>query len=145
MIYSFKQSANAKESWDFWKAEGLDDVHAAVMLGDEEGETSFIYPALGDHGTAYGLAQWHEGRRAAILAGTGIDVATADHLHQLEAVKWELTWGTYKHVWPLFLAATTIMEATRVIVVKYEQSSEQARDIARRSIMASFWKGQFGA
>jgi hypothetical protein len=37
------------------------------------------------------------------------------------------------------------MDATRVIVVKYEQSGEQARDIARRSIMAAFWKGQFGA
>jgi hypothetical protein len=139
------QLASAKESWDFWKAEGLDDIHAAVMLGDEQGETSFVYPAVGDNGEAHGLAQWHKVRRDAILAGTGIDVETADHLHQLEAVKWELTWGTYKHVWPLFLAATTIMDATRVIVSKYEQSGEQARDIARRSIMAAYWKGQLGS
>jgi hypothetical protein len=144
MFYTASQMANAKESWVFWKAD-VDDLHAAVLLGNEEGETSFRYPAIGDHGEAYGTSQWHEVRRAAILAATGIDVKTAIHADQLRAIKWEITEGPYRHVWPLFLAATTIIDAVRILVSKYEQSSEQARDIARRSILAAYWKGQFGA
>jgi len=150
MIYSPEQLATAKESWDFWTepksfSGGLDDLHAAVLLGNEDGETSFKYPAWGDHGEAAGMAQWHEVRRRVIEDGIGIDVTMAPHLDQLKALKWEITEGPYHHVWPLFLAATTIMDATRVIVVKYEQSGEQARDISRRSILAAYWKGKFGA
>ena len=145
MTYSTDQEAMAKESWTFWKSKGLDDTHAAVLLGNEDGETSFKYPARGDHNEAYGMAQWHKVRQAAIHKGTGIDVSTASHPNQLKAMVWEMTKGAYHHVWPMFLAATTIMDATRVLVVKYEQSEEQTRDIARRSVLAAYWKGKFGS
>ncbi|HUB63886.1 MAG TPA: phage tail tip lysozyme [Methylocella sp.] len=145
IIYSPEQIAVAAESWKYWKGVGLDDVHAAAWLGNEDGETSFNPRAIGDRGEAFGPAQDHLMRVLAIKQGCGIDIRTAPHLDQLEAIFWEVSQGTYKHVWTKVKATETLQAAVAILVQDYEQSGDQTRDIARRTVLATYWLGQFGS
>jgi hypothetical protein len=148
-IYSPEQIAVATESWKYWKGLGLDDIHAAAWLGNEDGETSFRPRVEGDDDKAFGPAQHHLARILAIRepppAGCGIDIRTAPHLDQLEAIFWEASKGAYKHVWPKFLAASITLDAITVLVKDYERSGDQAHDIARRTHIANYWLKRFGS
>lgn len=161
MAYTSAQIAVAKESWDFWKSVGCDDVHAAAWLGNEDGETSFIPKAMGDAHSAVGPFQWHSARYLIMAKapphGCGIDIRTASHLDCLKAAYWESTnkASTYRKVWPAFIATTAIdspkdengntvsVGATEVLVRKFEQSGSQDRDISRRTLLSHYWLGKF--
>jgi hypothetical protein len=138
-LYTAAEYAAAKESWAYWTSVGCDDLHAACLLGDEDGETSFRLGAVGDHDTAFGPFQHHLTRIVAIDKGCGIDIRTAPHVKQLEAAHWEMTKGAYRKVWPLFTAATSIMNAIAVLVHDYEGSANQESDIMKRVDHASYW------
>lgn len=161
ILYTDKQLSVAKESWDFWKSVGCDDIHAAAWLGNEDGETSFNYRAVGDHGEAHGPAQMHSPRSNYIKANMPehINILTASHLDQLKAIHWESTLSTgnksmYRKVWAVFMAANTIesdrtktppiIGATEVLIHNYEQSGSQARDIERRTSLSNYWLEKFG-
>jgi hypothetical protein len=133
----------AAESWGFWRPLVRLPLHAWALLGSEEGETSMRPHVVGDHGEAFGIAQWHGARADAILKGCGIDVRTASHADQLRAQHWEMTEGSYRRVWPALMAAETLWSAVTVLVAKYEQSGSQARDIQRRVGLAEGWAKVF--
>lgn len=142
--------ATARESLEFWRPlVRLPDIHPWALLGSEDGETSFLPHAIGDHGEAYGISQWHA-QRADVLAlpppkGCGIDVRIASHLDQLRAMHFEMTSvDGYRHVWDHLMAAETIQDAVTVLVREYEHSAQQARDITRRTGLAMVWMGQLG-
>lgn len=143
MSYSDTQIATARESFKFWKVAGLPRVSCLAAVGDENGESSFVFDVVGDHGEADGSFQIHADRRAEIKSGCGIDMHTASHLDQLKGVQWEMKYGWYKTVWPLLLAATTIDEAVTIFVEKFEQSAAQASDIAKRTAFANYWATVF--
>ena len=134
--------ANARETLAYWTPlVRLPEVHAVAFLGNEAGEDSFLNHAIGDKGEAVGLGQWHGARRANILAHTGIDVGTASHLDQLKAQHWEATQADgYRHVFAELLATDTLTDAVTVLVKKYEQSAQPARDIPRRVALAQTWQ-----
>jgi hypothetical protein len=162
--YNANQLAVAKESWDFWKSVGCDDLHAAAWLGNEDGETSFVTSgpfSVGDKGQAHGPAQMHKPRMDYIKENMPehVDILTASHLDCLKAIHWEATPSTgnksmYRKVWAVFMATTSIdsdhtvtppvIGASEVLIHNYEQSGSQARDIARRTNLAHFWLGKFG-
>ena len=139
-LYTLTQIAVAKESWEFWRLLVPADFHSAALLGNEDGETSFIVHIAGDKGYAKGIFQWWPARRADILKGTGIDVATAPHLDQLKGAYWEMTQSkVYKKVWSSLVAATSLEEAVTVLVKDYERSANQSRDVARRLTLGTYW------
>ena len=144
--YSATQVAEAKADWDYFRARMAGEVHAAAIIGSHDGEDSFDDVVMGDHDAAKGRSQWHKDRRALILKYTGIDVWNATPDQQREAMFREMTesWSWYKHVWTDLMAATTVEQAVTVLVVKYEQSASQARDISRRTGLANYWLQQFG-
>lgn len=143
LFYSLAQVATAKESWDFWRALVDDDMHAAAWVGNEDGECSFR-PRPGDHGQAAGIFQWWSPRRKIIEHATGIDVATASHIDQLKGAHWEATESkVYKHVWPHFISAMSLVEAVTVLVEEYEQSANPHTDINRRVAYANYWMNEF--
>jgi len=137
MVYSAAQIAVATESFAFWKASGLPWVSRIGMLAQEDGESSFDPKAIGDKGAAFGPFQPHQDRVDEIEKGSGFDVKTGSHLDQLIGAYWEMKVGWYKHVWPLLMAASTLEEAVTIGVQKFEQSANQAADIARRTALAS--------
>ena len=139
LFYTSDQIANAKTIFSFWKQKGCTDTQAAAWVGNVDGECSLEIGPVGDHGEAYGLSQWHSDRINEIKKGTGIDVRTATLEQQLEAVYWEVTKGWYKTVWSKFIATTTLENAIAVLVQYYEQSGSQARDVARRTKLATYW------
>ena len=118
---------------------GCTDTQAAAWVGNIDGETSLVIGPVGDGGEAFGVSQWHSDRINEIKKGTGIDVRTATLEQQLEAVYWEVTKGWYKTVWSKFIATTTLENAIAVLVQYYEQSGSQARDVARRTKLATYW------
>ncbi|MEX6506962.1 phage tail tip lysozyme [Jiella sp. M17.18] len=85
----------ARESYDFWIKKGLPRNAALGMVATEQGESGFNPHATGDGGSAMGSFQWHADRRAAILRGTGIDVASSKTTHDqmLQAALWEMKNG----------------------------------------------------
>lgn len=79
-----------QSSLEFWMKQGYTREQAAGLVANEMAESGGNAGARGDNGSAVGLFQWHPDRVAAILAGTGIDVRTANHADQLKAAAWEL-------------------------------------------------------
>jgi hypothetical protein len=76
----------------YFKSQGWSDVHAAAIMANAQGESSFNPNASNDVGGGHkGLFQWGKSRRQQILAGTGIDVWNATAQKQFEAAQWELT------------------------------------------------------
>jgi hypothetical protein len=147
-------NANAivKESYDFWKASGFTFEQRCGLLGNEEGETSFRPRAIGDHGEAFGIFQWHAGRADLIrdgglvgghkIAGCGIDVRGASHADQLKAALFELQ-HFETAAYDALKSAKTIEEAIAALVVKYERSASRSRDISRHVSFAEKWYGIF--
>ena len=139
LLYNPNQVANAKTIFSFFKSKGCTDSQAAAWVGNVDGECSLEIGPVGDHGEAYGINQWHTDRINEIKKGTGIDVRTATLEKQLEATYYEVTKGWYKTVWSKFIATKTLKSAIAVLVQYYEQSGSQARDVARRTKLATYW------
>lgn len=72
---------------DFWMSQGYTREQAAGWAANEQRESSGNPSAR--NGNHFGLYQWSSDRRAKILAGLGIDVATASADEQRRAAAWE--------------------------------------------------------
>ncbi len=82
--------AQQRKDIGFWTARGYSTSDAAAIMANIYAESGGSATARGDNGKAYGLAQWHPDRAAAIKAGTGIDIYTASRQQQMEALAWEM-------------------------------------------------------
>lgn len=138
----------AAESLAFWSPKVRLPLHAFALLGNEDGEVGFKLGAVGDRGEAHGAFQWHAQRADAMALpaphGCGIDVRTVGHLDQLAAAYWEMRHGAgYRHVWEHLMATNDIEDAVAVLVIQYEHSAMQARDILRRTSYARKWQARF--
>ena len=69
---------------------GWEKVHAVGAVANLEMESGLAPNALGDHGTAHGIAQWHPDRVQEIYRGCGINVRGASLDQQLRALDWEM-------------------------------------------------------
>lgn len=120
------------------------DDDCAALLGNADGECSFIIAARGDRGEAGGISQWHGARQGLIKKNTGIDVWTASAEDQARAVVAEVTqkWSWYHHVDIALRRASGLEAKVAVLVHLYEQSGSPARDIDRRTSMAAYWASQ---
>jgi len=136
---SAQAKATEKESWDFWKAQGLSDAGAAAVVATEQGESGFNPRNIGDSGAAHGSFQWHMDRVNKILAATGIDVRTASHLDQLKAAKWEGEHGDAqaREAWQAVLHATSSADATRAMTYLFERPANKAGDTYTRQGFAN--------
>lgn len=61
---------NAKQAIDFFMSKGLTRAQAAGIAGNLLYESGFNPSAVGDGGTSFGIAQWHNGRGAAMKQWT---------------------------------------------------------------------------
>lgn len=146
---SAEAKATEKESWNFWKTQGLSDAGAAAMVATEQGESNFNPRSFGDADTggAHGSFQWHMDRVNKILAVTGIDVRTASHLDQLKAAKWEGEHGDTqaRQAWQAVLHATSAAEATRAMTYLFERPRDKPGDTYTRQGYANRILREHGA
>lgn len=129
---------NKKQAYDFWIQKGLTPAQSAGMVANEERESSFNPGDVGDGGQARGIYQWHPDRRAAILRGTGIDVATErDHQKQLEAAYWELTQGGEQSAWKRIQQAPDATSAAEQASKYYLRPADREGEAMRRGALAN--------
>ena len=77
----------------FFTGRGWSLAQASGIAANLEAESSYDPNRPGDGGAAYGIAQWHPDRQAAIAARFGKRVQDMGFEEQLEAVNWELRHG----------------------------------------------------
>ncbi|MBK7556261.1 MAG: LysM peptidoglycan-binding domain-containing protein [Flavobacteriales bacterium] len=63
-------AGNADQTIDFFMSKGLTRAQAAGIAGNLKYESGFRPDAVGDGGTSFGVAQWHNGRGDAMKAWT---------------------------------------------------------------------------
>ena len=90
-LYSNGQQASIDQGMNALMAAGLTKAQAAGIMGNAQAESSFkLEPPVNSNNPHYGMFQWSQGRRQAILNATGIDVANASAGQQYKAALWEL-------------------------------------------------------
>ena len=85
---------NAQQTIDFFMSKGLTRAQAAGIAGNLLYESGFRPAAVGDGGTSFGVAQWHNGRGAAMKSWTQAHgYSTTSFKGQLEYLWHELNAG----------------------------------------------------
>lgn len=147
-------ASNEKQIWDFLKNKGLNDYGCAGLMGnlfaesglrsnnlqdtyerslghsddkyvsavDNGSYTNFIYDAAG-----FGLAQWtYWSRKKALYKyAKSKGKSIGDLEMQLEFLCKELS-ESYKFVWNTLKAATSVLEASNAVLLKYECPADQS-------------------
>ena len=148
-VYSTKQIATARTIFEFWKSKGVTEIVAASFVADADRECSLSVSAEGDKvngvPTAFGLAQDHMARVKSIRGGTGIDMRAASVADQCAGIFWEISKGPYKAILPALKACPTLWGVNAILISRFEQSADQARDLGRQVPMAEHWLATFGA
>lgn len=131
------QQAAAQESYEFWRGKGLSHEQSVGMVANERAESRHNPNARGDGGRAHGLYQHHPDRRAAILAGTGIDMSTATAAQQREGAYWEMTKGAEQKAWAALKRAESAGEAAAIVSKLYERPLDRDGEAQKRAGIAN--------
>ena len=87
-------AGNAQQTINFFMSKGLTRAQAAGIAGNLLAESGFRPGAVGDGGTSFGIAQWHNGRGDAMKAWTrSHGYSTTSFKGQLEYLWHELNTG----------------------------------------------------
>jgi len=93
--------------------------------------------AVGDSGSAYGLAQWHPDRQAAFARWAGHDIRSSTHDEQLAFINYELRQGSEQKAGRALSAATDASQATSIITSLYERPANVMAALAQRLVYAN--------
>ena len=134
--------ANAATIVKIYLGKGLTMAQAIGVMTQFDAESSLSPKAIGDHGSAFGLAQMHPDRIAAIKKGCGIDLhALPPIADQCEAVWWELNASEHKALAAL-RAAKTAFDAGHDMCRFYERPASTAQYQIRGN-KAEVWASYF--
>lgn len=120
--------------WNFLKAKGVSDLHAAAIMGNIQAESGFDPSAIEDgNGIGLGLCQWSFGRRDQLEAyAAALGKAPSDLLTQLNFFWMEyfpgasssyadFQWILAEYPYTDFIAADSIAEATKIFCHGWER------------------------
>jgi hypothetical protein len=119
-----KEAQNAiavNDPLTFLQRLGWSKDQAAGILANLQAESSMNPNAVGDHGQAYGLAQWHPDRQAAFAKWAGHDMRQSNTAEQLAFVDYELKRGAERSAGALMQAATSSRQAAEIMARNYER------------------------
>jgi hypothetical protein len=129
--------------YKFWLANGFTPAQACGLLAQADAESSLDPKAVGDHGQAFGIQQWHAARIDAIRDDCGVDLAKLPPLaDQLKAALWELQ-HTEKNALAKIKSATTAYDAGHDAARYWERPASTAQ-YAKRGSTAEKWAVYFG-
>ncbi len=107
-------------------------------------ESSLMRTIAGDKGAAGGLWQLHGGRRAAVLAGCGVDMWEDGVAEQCRGIMWEMTQPKNKYLgWREINSAATPEDAAEAWCRYDERPANMERDVAMRRQYASEFAAYF--
>ena len=121
---SGKVADPANFAMEFFMGKGMTKNQAAGIVGNLIPESNLRTDAVGDHGTAYGVAQWRGDRQTNLRNFAGGDVK--DLGTQLSFILEEFR-TTHKTAYDALMQTTTAAEAADVIRKKYEIPSADPR------------------
>jgi len=128
--------------YKYWIAAGFTPAQACGLLAQADAESSLDPNAVGDHGSAFGLDQWHGDRADAIKAGCGVNLRAKPPLaDQLKAALWELT-HTEKTAFTHIKAQATAYDAGFVACRLWERPASMTQ-WAKRGATAQKWANYF--
>lgn len=140
-----EQMARAQQAHAYFVSQGWTPEQASGIVANLHKESGFNTGAVGDSGNAYGIAQWHGDRRAALSRLTGKSVVGASFEDQLAAVHAELTQGGERAAGNALRQARTAREAGAAVSSRYERPAARDSEAAERGALAERFNAQFGA
>jgi hypothetical protein len=121
---------------NFFQSQGWSKTAAAAITGNLMWEGNLNPRIVGDHGSAYGIAQWHAQRQAAFARVMHKSIIGSSLGEQLAFVNHELTQGAYKNVGAILRHAKSLNEATSIINRLYERPASPAASQNQRFALA---------
>jgi hypothetical protein len=116
---------------------GWSKDQAAGIVANLNHESSLNAGAVGDNGSAFGIAQWHQDRQAAFAQWAGHDIRQSNLMEQLRFVDYELRHGAERRAGALLNAATNANQAGEIVSRYYERPAASDIEAARRGSMAA--------
>lgn len=114
------------DAFSFFTNAGWSPVQAAGIVGNLYHESGGLNPsAVGDGGTAYGLAQWHPDRQAQFQQVMGVPIQQSTATQQLSFVNWELN-NTESSAGNRLRGQTTLAGATSTFMNSYERPANSS-------------------
>jgi len=123
----------------FFQSKGWTRAQAAGIVASLARESSFNAGAIGDHGRAFGLGQWHADRQAAFKRWAGKDIRQSSFAEQLAFVQYELTQGMERRAGGLLKGAGDAASAARLITAMYERPADITGEGNIRARIAQNW------
>jgi hypothetical protein len=117
----------------FYVDRGWTKEQAAGIVANLKAESNLNPYASGDHGKAYGVAQWHADRQDAFKKWAGHDIHQSDMLEQLDFVDFELKRGAERRAGELLRAAQNAREASDVMTRYYERPAAVNAESEKRA------------
>lgn len=138
-----EQQARAKQAQDYFVSKGWTPEQSAGLVANIHKESGFNPGAVGDNKAAYGIAQWHGDRRAALAGLTGRSMVGSTFEQQLEAVHLELTQGQERKAGDALRQARTANEAGGIVSRQYERPFARDAEAASRGATAEGFLRRF--
>lgn len=120
----------------FFSDRGYSSAATAGILANLESESHLSASAEGDHGTAYGLAQWHPDRQLDFKRLFGHDIRNSNFDEQLQFIDWELK-NHPEYGLAMLRAAKSNDAAARAFSNYYERPADAAGAADKRGALAS--------
>lgn len=113
-------TGTSKEILNFFTSKGLSPQQAAGIVGNLYVESKFNTNAVGDNGTAFGIAQWRKDRQDGLRRFAASRGTSASDLNtQLEYIWKELN-SSHKRAYQRLLGSKTAKDATLAFSDLYE-------------------------
>lgn len=129
----------------FFEGKGWSKAQAAGIVANLHSESGMNPGAVGDSGSAYGVAQWHPDRQANFAKLTGKDIRNSTLAEQLEFVHHELTAGKEMRAGGALRNATSAGDAASIVSRMYERPADVQGEAAKRAKLAMLMTGTPGA
>lgn len=121
---------------NFFMKMGWSKAQASGIVANLNQESSLRETAAGDHGAAFGIAQWHKERQAAFAQWAGHDMGQSTLMEQLRFVDYELRHGAERRAGALLAAASNANQAGEIVSRYYERPAAADLEAARRGAAA---------
>jgi hypothetical protein len=127
---------NAQYAMGVLMTKGWTREQAAGIAANFRKESNFNPNAIGDHGAAYGIGQWHTDRQAQFKRVFGKDIRGSTLQEQLVFAHYELTQGTERAAGDLLRQARTAAQAGALLSRYYERPANGYIEAIQRGAIA---------
>ncbi|VTU36222.1 phage tail tip lysozyme [Variovorax sp. PBL-E5] len=139
-LAKLRARGDARTAVDFFKSKGWSEEQALGIAANLKQESNFNAGAVGDKGSAYGLAQWHADRQGNFAKWAGKNIRQATLEEQMGFVNYELTQGSEKKAGDALRNATDERQSASIVSRLYERPGDVEGDASRRANMATSMK-----